>query len=110
LDYTTPNIILQENSYDCGFAAVANAMGFVLGMRNVPFTYSDIELYDSCEPPSSKIGKQKRVGMMGGYKKSPSYVMKHRMHSLKPFWHKLMTDADSKYGNCSNSSDVLMYM
>ena len=89
MDYTTLNIILQQNSYDCGFAAVANAMVFVLGMRDVQFTYS---------------------GMTGGFKESPSYVMKHCMHSLKPFWHKLMTDANSKYGNCSNSLDVLMYM
>ena len=89
LDYKTPNIIHQQNSYDCGFAAVANAMAFVLSMRDVPFTYSDIRVgVGQCTP----------------------YVMKHRNHRLNPFWHELMSDAKSKYGNCSNSSDVLMYM
>jgi hypothetical protein len=36
--------------------------------------------------------------------------MKDGIHSLKPFWEKLMLDASSKYGKCSNSSNVLMYM
>ena len=37
-------------------------------------------------------------------------MMKDDIHGLKPFWNKLMVDASAKYGKCSHSSDVLMYM
>jgi hypothetical protein len=48
-DYTTPNIILQQNSDDCGFASVANAMAFVLHMRSVRFSDQNLDLYDPSE-------------------------------------------------------------
>jgi hypothetical protein len=60
------------------------------------------------------LGRIKWASIMGGYfaglKTEPPYVMKHGMYSLKPFWDKLMVDASAKYGKCSHSSDVLIYM
>jgi hypothetical protein len=49
LDYTSPNIILQQNSHDCGFASVANAIAFVLHTRSVRFSFSNLEMYDPDE-------------------------------------------------------------
>ena len=117
-DYTTPNIILQQNSYDCGFASVANAMAFVLHMRSVRFIISNLELYDPSEheptmsPVNIVTNRRRSIMEEGGMqvKTSPPYVMKDGIHSLKPFWDKLMVDASAKYGKCSHSSDVLMYM
>jgi hypothetical protein len=115
LDYTSPNIILQQNSHDCGFACVANAMAFVLHMRSVRFSCSNLEEYDPSEhqPTINPHGSKRKsimAGYMGGTRPHPRYVMKHGIYSLKPFWDKLMLDASAKYGKCSHSSDVLMYM
>jgi hypothetical protein len=70
LDYTSPNIILQQNSNDCGFASVANAIAFVLQMKTVPFTFSNLELYDPSEhqptmSPVNVVANQQRSIMRG---------------------------------------------
>jgi hypothetical protein len=64
-DYNTPSILCQRDTYNCGFAAVANLFAFVNHLKDVDFQTSHMTKVNDAH-----------------------YLLDHEKYSLIPFWEK----------------------
>jgi hypothetical protein len=104
LDYESPSIIMQETSYDCSLAAVANSIAFIVHNRDVKFLQSKMERCTPQEPNSSHMR-----GLVGFAE--VRYLLKEKHFGLKPFWDRVMSDAgNTRHGKFADSTSLLMYM
>jgi hypothetical protein len=87
-----PSIIAQSNGYDCGLAVVANSMGFIKHLKDTKFRKSDMMKHVS-------------------ENKGCCYLFDIKMHSLKPFWCRVMDDAGkTRHEEVTNSTELLRFM
>jgi hypothetical protein len=96
-DYESPSILGQSNAFDCGLAAVANSMAFVIHSKDVPFMKANMERDD---------------GKLHEGSNEVRFFLKEEVYSLKGFWEKVMEDAaQQRYGgNTSTAQHVLAHM
>ena len=73
-DYSIPSILQQNDTFNCGFAAVANAFAFVKHLQNVPFDNDNMKMQDS------------------------AHFLLSEAHDLRPFWEKAVTSLRATKG------------
>jgi hypothetical protein len=125
LDFTTPNIIYQQNTFDCGVATVANSMAFILHLKNARFTISNLETVSGTDDKKTgAVWKQIAEAVATGFssqqvrRKSASigglkelrYEMNDEVYGLKPFWQKVFGDGKKRHSTLLHSKNLLMCM
>jgi hypothetical protein len=90
-DYKSPSILFQSNNNDCGLAAIANSMAFIIHNKDKWFIKSNMST--------------------GGKSEDVRYLLNDTQYGLKPFWKKLTKDARrTRYGPSFDSKSIFKLM